>query len=211
MTAQEKSMAIGIVGDLSDIGRCQTEKDAERQHAWLIDWMKRCEVPLFVCSGNHDIYPHTDWAEWLLAARRPGLSTDGDVVEFAGRRIALAPYAVGPSHFLESLRREPPPDVLFHHEPPSGSLLAIAVQSGSDFGSDDLADAMSSGWCPKVVFSGHVHRPEKHHQFVEDSLCINLAGDPRLSPPAHAILDLCTGVIERYSPRFEGIYQNPDW
>lgn len=211
MTAKSQGMAVAIVGDLIDMCRCDSAADAKKQQTWLLDWMRRCTGRLFVVSGNHDVYPSVDRAEWLQSARRDGVSVDGDVAEFQGRRFALVPYSPGTSRMLGRLFAQPPPDIVLHHEPPARTRIAIAAESGSDFGSEDLRVCIDAGWRPKLVFSGHVHRPDLHAQWVQDTLCVNVAGDCRLCPPSHAILDLGTGVIERFSPRAESVHQNPEW
>lgn len=210
MTAKSQRMAVAVVGDLMDMCRCDSAADAKKQQTWLLDWMSRCATPLFAVSGNHDGYP-CDSAEWLQAARRSGVWVDGDVVEFEGRLIALVPYTIGPSRMLGRLFAQPPPEIVLHHEPPARTRIAIAAESGSDFGSEDLRVCIDAGWRPKIVFSGHVHRPDRHVQWVRDTLCVNVAGDCGLCSPPHAVLDLNTGVVERFSPNLEGVHQNPDW
>lgn len=209
--AHSDGMAAAIVGDLMDLNRCDNELDAHRQQSWLLDWINGFELPIFVCSGNHDVYPSRDWAEWLVQARRPGVAVDGDVVSWSGRSIALCPYNSGSNRILDQLSAGRPPDILLHHEPPAETELSVGFRDYADFGSDQLAAALSGGWHPKVVVSGHIHRPAARHQFLGSALCLNVAGDPRLSPPCHSILDSDTGVIEFFTPAPREIAMNPDW
>jgi DNA repair exonuclease SbcCD nuclease subunit len=210
--ARKDGMAVAIAGDLMDLNRCSTEKDARRQQDWISAWLREVEPPLFVCSGNHDLYPSHDRSEWLLKAKRPGVAVDGDVVVWSGRTVALCPFCpAGLNPMLERLATGTPPDVLLHHEPPTETRLSMGRRDYADFGSDQLSSALRSGWAPKTVVSGHIHRATARHQFVGDALCLNVAGDPRLSPPSHAILDADTGVVEFFEPAPRGLAMNPSW
>jgi len=135
------------------------------QARWVRDWLKAwpAATPLFLCSGNHDWWPHGDDfidtdadGGWLRKARRPGqIWADGNqstVID--GHRFLCVPW----SHEPKSGSTEPV--VALVHAPPAGTDVSSAF--GGDAGGDaEVARAARELPRGSVLLCGHVHQPRR--------------------------------------------------
>ncbi len=122
-------------------------------------------VPLVVCSGNHDLLEDCNGdrsAEWLEELGIPGLVVDGGIFETDELRILTFPWSETAeeeekvSRWLEEQIDMDDPRAVFwvHHAPPKGAKTSW--NGNRDFGDSSLAGWIDE-YAPDVVFSGHVH------------------------------------------------------
>jgi Icc-related predicted phosphoesterase len=161
-----------ISGDFLDVRRTETHPLSE-QIAWVQTWMREQPFKLFLCSGNHDPDADEDpfTASWLRGLHNgETVFTDGHRGKGSdGEIIGCVPYGyVFPPHegIFENV------DVLLFHEPPFGSDTATI--GGCDNGSMDIADFLSGEIrAPRVLLSGHVHRPRRPMCRYADTVVVN--------------------------------------
>tara|TARA_R110000850_G_scaffold202967_18_gene329106 strand:+ start:672 stop:1397 length:726 start_codon:yes stop_codon:yes gene_type:complete len=123
------------------------------------------EVPLVVCSGNHDLvqeYDGTRSTEWLEDLAIPGLIVDHSCYENETIRILSLPWwetEAERERAADWLRSQQKPDdsrpvFWVHHAPPLGAKTSWN-------GKRDLGDKTLVEWirayAPTAVLSGHVH------------------------------------------------------
>ncbi len=155
-----------IAGDLLELG---SPVDPDTQASVVGQYFRRIcgQVPMVVCSGNHDLIEDCDGvrsAEWLEDLGIPGLTVDHGCYEAEDFRILSFPWWESEEerdrieHWLasHSLSREKDPRPVFwvHHAPPRGAKTSWN-------GKRDLGDGTLVTWietyAPDLVFSGHVH------------------------------------------------------
>ena len=190
--------AVAISGDLINADAHLGLGDLKRQVAWIRDWVRAARFPLFLCSGNHDVVVDEN-GDWVRELAWPGVTVDGGVGVFAGKRIACLPYLAGHEQFTR--QDVLTADIWIHHEPPVECVLSRPEYGGHnmDCGSDDLFAALSPSWNASVrwVLSGHVHNAAKWQARCGQALCMNAAGanDPA-AVPKHVMINLATGSAE---------------
>ncbi len=134
-----------------------------------LDRLRR-EVPLLVCSGNHDL--DIDLADedgervsrWVQEARAEGLWVDGDTVDIGGERFTICPWWDGETTRaaidkqiaeVAAGRADAPSGWKWvYHAPPSS--LPVSWSGQRHFGDPSLADWIER-YKPDFVFCGHVH------------------------------------------------------
>ena len=153
-----------IAGDLMELA---SAVDADTQAAVVSQYFRRisAQVPLVVCSGNHDLledYEGVRSAEWLEELAIPNLTVDHGCFETKDLRILSFPWWETETErtriekWLDSRATldEPRPVFWVHHAPPLGSKTSWN-------GKRDLGDKSLVEWieryAPDLVFSGHVH------------------------------------------------------
>jgi hypothetical protein len=120
---------------------------------------------LIVCSGNHDgdgrNAANESVARWLLDAKAPQLSVDGDSLELAGTLITICPWWDGPVSRAEveaQLARDAAKAkskwIWIHHSPPDKSAVSW---TGRQFGGDVFLVEWIQRYQPDLVLSGHIH------------------------------------------------------
>ena len=170
---------ICITGDFLD----EKSGDEKKQIAWITDWIKSIKTPLFVCSGNHDI--NVEGAEnWLNEIDRNNYYCDGMTVTMQGVKIASVPYANydGFDDF--------DCDVLLNHLPPSNTKTAM-TRDGEDWGDRQLYRALKYKLIrPKIILSGHIHRPESHVDELYGVNIYNAASSSKVLETKFHIIDI---------------------
>lgn len=152
-----------LAGDMMDLGS-YVETDTQ---AFVVgEYFKKicANVPMVVCSGNHDLVDEGDGtrtAHWLHDFAIPGLTVDWQIFEGKGLKIFSFPWWEAPeerakvAQWLKEQRNTETDQIFWvHHAPPQGTKVSWN-------GKQDLGDASLKVWIeqhqPKVVFSGHIH------------------------------------------------------
>lgn len=164
----------------------------------------QANVPVAVCSGNHDLTgPDTvgeQAALWLGAARASGVMTDGDSLMLANRLITVCPWWDGPigrsgveAQFSADAERRSQCWIWVYHWPPLGSPTCW---TGKRHYGDTELGAWIEKYRPNLVLTGHVHQPP----FKPDGAWADRIGDTwvfnagrQIGPiPAHIEIDFAT-------------------
>ncbi|CAG19292.1 metallophosphoesterase family protein [Photobacterium profundum] len=181
---------ICISGDLFDDSR-HCRLTTKQQIDWYLRWLDQITVPVFICSGNHDVEENlcldddwllndlTDLDEFTVDFPEPPIRVnlvselssdnvfiDGSISEYKGYRIGCVGYE------SPNLRPFKDCDIVLHHVPPSNT--PVAKQGGRDWGCHELRAALDCGeLAPKVLLCGHVHKPQKSKAIVKRTQVIN--------------------------------------
>lgn len=179
--ADNQSLAdvVCLTGDFLDT-RTNAVESLQAQAAFFVAWFRTFSVPLFVCSGNHDVV--WDHGAWLNTQNLPGVHGDTSKTEVEGMVFGCVPYDGDLAAFADC-------DVLLHHVPPSGSKTAR--QHGEDFGSQTLRSALSArALHARYILCGHVHQPAKSAVRKGDCVIVNAGGIHTRHQPSHALIDV---------------------
>ena len=153
-----------IAGDMMELG---SYVESDTQAAVMEQYFRKIcsEVPLVVCSGNHDLVDDGDGvrsSEWLADIAIPGLVVDHGCYEDESLRILSFPWweeeaeRARVDDWLASQHRpnDDRPVIWIHHAPPRGAKTSWD-------GRRDLGDTTILKWIetygPTLVLSGHVH------------------------------------------------------
>ena len=176
---QDSFDIICMTGDFLD----ERLGDELKQIEWVVAWIKSIQLPLFVCSGNHDV--NIEGANnWLNEIDTKDYFCDGMTVTINGVRIASVPYTNydGFDDF--------DCDVLLNHLPPSHSKTAI-TKDGEDWGDRQLYRALKYKLIrPKIVLSGHIHSPQRRTDELFGVQIYNPALEIVNSKPKCHIIDI---------------------
>jgi len=153
-----------IAGDLLEMA---APVDLDTQAAVVGQYCRKisAQVPLVVCSGNHDLLEDHEGvrsAEWLEELGIPGLVVDHGCYEADGLRILSFPWSESDEEkekvagwLATQIDMDDPRTVIWvHHAPPYGAKTSWSGKH--DFGDDFLVGWIEK-YAPDVVFSGHVH------------------------------------------------------
>lgn len=153
-----------IAGDLLELS---SAVDQDTQATVVEQYFRRiCEdVPMVVCSGNHDLleeYDGTRSAEWLDDLSIPGLTVDCASFENPEIRILSLPWweteeeRDRAEEWLRSQHdgSDPRPVFWVHHAPPRGAKTSW---NGRRDAGDETVRRWIGEFSPAAVFSGHVH------------------------------------------------------
>jgi len=167
-------------GDLLDLTVATPQR---RQIAWVSAWLDAFPRPIVVCSGNHDLEwdsANARWtpAYWLRAITNPLVWTDGQRVRFDGLSFISVGAATQPKGGAA--------DVWVAHAPPSGTLVATRF-NGDDAGDPDLVSPVRR-YAPRLVLSGHVHRPSSWRAQTNGTLFLNPGYNPTAPFPNHILI-----------------------
>lgn len=104
------------------------------------------EIPLLICSGNHDLV--TDGNSWLrnFAAKCPNTYCDGQVVNLQGKSFEIVGWNESPRTAA---------DFYVMHNPPESAKTAIS--DGIDWGDFLLREHLRAEG--GIALCGHVHTP----------------------------------------------------
>jgi Icc-related predicted phosphoesterase len=167
-------------GDMLDLSAATSPG---RQIEWVSDWLNDFPRPISVCSGNHDL----EWdaaaerwtpAYWLREIANPRVWTDGQRVELDGLSVLNIGATMQP--------KGGEADVWVVHAPPSKTLVATRT-SGADAGDPDLVASVRR-YAPRLVLSGHVHRPVRWRQHRDATLFLNPGRSPGGTFPNHILV-----------------------
>ncbi len=155
----------------------------QQQIAWVSAWLNAFPRPIAVCSGNHDLEwdsANERWtpAYWLRRIANPLVWTDGQRVRLNGLSILSIGATTRPKGGMA--------DVWIAHAPPSGTLVATRL-NGDDVGDPDLV-APVRRYAPRLVLSGHVHRPLSWQAHVDGTLYLNPGCNPDAPFPNHIVV-----------------------
>lgn len=196
--------AVCIAGDLLNMWITR-DVSLRAQTKWIRDWV-RCAFKghLFVCSGNHDWWTNDEITDtdasggWLRKLRRNDVTCDnhgavvGGVFIFCHSYAARAPLPAPKSNQW----------VLLHHEPPAGCEASLTGDSGADLGSRHLREQISAAARPpRLILSGHVHRPKSWRGEIDRSIVLNPTFDEEASFPNHVRIDFSSGLVTWVSER----------
>jgi len=202
--------AMIIAGDLLDIS---SYLDISVQTVVMKKYLKTIgdQIPLLVCSGNHDGNEKNDADEyiapWLQEVRGQQLHVDGDNVFFGKTLITIFPWWDGDvtrqevaEQFAAASRLEYENWIWIYHAPPDNSPTSW---TGKRFIGDAELNKWIEQYHPRLVITGHIHEsPFKPAGSWIDQIgktWILNAGSHIGDVPAHIILDLEAMNAEWYS------------
>ena len=176
---QDDFDVICMTGDFLD----EQSGDEKKQIAWITEWIKGIKTPLFVCSGNHDI--NVEGAEnWLNEIDVNDYYCDGMTVMIQGVKIACAPYENYDGFDDYDC------DILLNHLPPFNTKTAMTLE-GEDWGDRQLYRALKHKLIqPKIVLSGHIHRPESRVDELYGVKIYNAASSSKVLETEFHIIDI---------------------
>jgi len=213
LTEEHAVDAICISGDLFD-DSINAALSLSEQATWYRQFLMTLSVPVYVCSGNHDI--EQDDVSWQMPSDDVDFDTDCyefDEIDFMPDSIAIgeknwvtelaAPniHIDGTINVLKgwkfgctrydtrdySLFRDC--DILLAHVPPTGTETAL--QTGDDWGCSEIEFALRSGTItPKYLLCGHVHRPHSHVESKWQTTISNPGGSAKGAQPKYKIIHL---------------------
>ncbi len=188
-------------GDMLDLSAATPQR---RQIEWVSAWLNEFPRPMAVCSGNHDL----EWdsaterwtpAYWLRTIGNPTVWTDGQRVTLDDISI----LNIGATTRPKGGRA----DVWVVHAPPSRTLVATR-SDGDDAGDRDLV-APVIRYSPRLVLSGHVHRPLHWRERRDDTWFLNPGCNPLAAFPNHILVDTNRTSCRLISAPDELVYATP--
>jgi len=211
LTAQSGDFDLIILaGDMLDIaGFLDLDTQivvVERYFARLAE-----NVPLIVCSGNHDgdVKNENDEYEavWLKKAKVDGMIVDGDGLALDDFYISVCPWWDGPKSEIEvrdllksHAQLKKSKWIWVYHSPPFESPTAWTGRQ--DAGDRTLRELIEQ-YAPDIVFSGHIHNsPFRSGGSGNDRIgrtWVFNAGRQIGEVPAHLIVDLEAGTVDYWS------------
>jgi Icc-related predicted phosphoesterase len=184
--------AVCLTGDLLDMLDLATTDGLRPQSKWVRSWLAAWPVttPLFVCSGNHDWWPRSEYVidndtegGWLKKARRPNaVFVDGDTTKLDEYHVGCTLWAHKPEIHV------PAPSIILCHAPPEGT--PVSADLGREVGD---AEVLQAAWeLPRgsVILSGHIHSPRRWYARVNHTWCFNPGYDSSAEVPNHVVIDL---------------------
>ena len=176
---QKKADVVCLTGDFLDT-RTNAPDSLSVQVNFFLSWFDSFSIPLFVCSGNHDIL--FDNGLWLSNDDTHSVHFDNSITSIDGIKFGCVPYGANLEPFANC-------DVLLHHEPPSGSKTA--KQNGTDFGSLTLRHALKTKVLnPSYILCGHVHKPLSSAVKIGGCVVVNAGGIHSDKQPSHAMIEV---------------------
>ncbi|MFZ5496516.1 MAG: metallophosphoesterase family protein [Verrucomicrobiota bacterium] len=163
------------------------------QSRWVRAWLKDFPIRLYGCTGNHDWWQPSEFANdndalggWLRKARRSLVAVDGASELHDGYHFVCCPWAGAPQ------APGPAPAIVLVHAPPLRS--PVASDSGWEAGDPDVADAIPRLPPHSLLLCGHVHQPARWCVRIGSTWCFNPGVDFSATVPNHIIIDttVCT-------------------
>ncbi|WP_221031710.1 metallophosphoesterase family protein [Actomonas aquatica] len=184
---------VALTGDLIDD---TLSVSTEEQICVVRSLAAQLESKLLICGGNHDareLDPPHGYHDWLPDLRRHTLGSGESVIDFRGLRIGYLDWGDAP--MWGDL------DLLLSHQPPARCGPAIAEPEGIDWGDLSLRDYLDAELLrPRLVFSGHVHRPRRWAGCIKNTVTLNPGQAPSASAvPAHIEVDLLHRTLHWHS------------
>lgn len=190
-----------IGGDLLDLGG---HADLDTQIVVVEKYLQRLgkNVPVAVCSGNHDLDAASDAgerrADWLQHLALDRVSVDFQSHLAHGHLFSICSWWDGPQSRDEVtafLAREAEkavrPWIWVYHAPPHGAKTSW---NGKSYDGDTILNDLIREHRPEIVLSGHIHnspfRSEgQWHDRIGETWIFNPGRQPS-STPAVIVLDL---------------------
>jgi Icc-related predicted phosphoesterase len=149
------------------------------QITWIKEWLLSFEIPVFVCSGNHDVVAGS--TKWL--AQLP--YSDGSITKINNITIGCAPEDCEDFHKYRNC------DILLHHYPPSGSKTATD-EYGNNFGNFFLKQDLKILNCTYLL-CGHIHQPiarRVRRAQNPDRFIYNAGGNHKRDKVQHLVIEI---------------------
>lgn len=192
---QEQHAVICITGDFLDT----QENNLTEQIDWIKQWFNHFKIPVFICSGNHDIVCF-EQDNWFNEIDNPLIFSDESITKIQGLTIACYPYIGGMGYEEYSAC-----DILLHHIPPAHTSIA-KTQQNEDWGDRALYQALKQGiMSPQLVLSGHIHKPKAYEDKLRNTRLIN-PGVNNNSTPQFQIINLAD-LSEQLATNFVPLQQ----
>ena len=178
-----------IAGDLLDLNHPASH---QRQTDWVAEWVRAYDRPLSLCSGNHDLVwdsAHNVWwpARWLQSLAGPTTWVDGDAAEWRGVTLS--------HHGATGTTRAQPADIWVTHVPPLGP--GVGWHHDGRAGGDPALLYSVRTYAPRLVLSGHVHRPLHWCDRFDGTLYFNPGMERAAKFPNYILIDLADGSARR--------------
>jgi len=207
---------VALAGDCLDIS---SPVPLGAQTIVLLRYLSLVRSTVAVASGNHDLTGPDAQGEqaalWLPAARRLGVSTDGDSLTIGDTLVTICPWWDGPigraaleAQLTADAARRPARWIWIYHWPPLGSPTCWTGKR--HYGDADVAHWIRD-YAPDLVLAGHVHEPP----FKRDGAWADRIGTTwvfnagrQIGPvPAHIVVDLGLGSATWHSMMGEEFLQ----
>lgn len=190
-----------IAGDLLDV---VGHADLDTQIVVVVKYLNRLrdQVPVVVCSGNHDGDAKNASGEyiceWLQKARKENLFVDGEGFDCSGGTFCVCPWWDGPQsrqemmEFIEAQAAKPRKLWMWvHHAPPTES--PISWTGSKDAGDSFFLECLAT-YRPFLALSGHIH----NSPFAQGGRWVDRIGETwvfnagrQMAPiPSYIVLDL---------------------
>ncbi len=177
---QQESYDIFVIS--GDFLGSSKEEALVKQIAWVTDWIKAFNKPLFVCSGNHDI-EEFDNEEWLNRIDTENYYPDNCKKVINGIKFGCYPYIGAEGYYdFDDV------DVLITHVPPAYIDVAIDANTSVDWGDDELYNALVQKTInPNIILCGHMHTPKARECVLNGCRIYNAADGIGDKPYFHSI------------------------
>lgn len=158
LRAQHKADIIALSGDFLDES---LEVPLNLQISQTKKWLESLSLPVFVCSGNHDI--DSPWMDEIKKVYK-----DNDIINIDGFKVGMVAY------LYEDLEPFDDCDILLAHVPPKYSKTART--KNKDYGDEMLYRAIKYNFLKaKVILCGHIHKPIKRYEKLKNTKIYNNA------------------------------------
>ncbi|MBW7893747.1 MAG: metallophosphoesterase [Opitutaceae bacterium] len=178
--------AVALTGDLLDLSK---REPIERQIAWVQHWIREFPGQLMICSGNHDAL-EGDSAAWLARGATNKVLVDGQHLALGAWSFEAVGWGSLPSCGGEN-------QIALVHCPPEQAETAIHLDEATDWGDFELHELLVRGPAalrPRLVLSGHVHRPRRWYHRFGRTWSFNPGVGVHREVPNHIELDLERGI-----------------
>jgi len=170
-----------ISGDFLESSKNET---LEEEIEWITAWIKEFDKPLFVCSGNHDI-EELDNEEWLNKIDTSNYYADNAIKSIDDFKFGCYPY-IGADGYFEFDKC----DILITHVPPTNTNTSTN-KNNYDWGDRELYSAIKNKIItPKIVLCGHMHKPLKTIDKLDNTTIYNPGVNKCSDVPNHHIIEI---------------------
>ena len=178
---QDKFDIFCISGDFLESSKDETLLE---QIKWVTTWIKKFHKPLFVCSGNHDI-EELDSEEWLNKIDTSNYYADNTIKTIDNLKFGCYPY-IGADGYFEFDEC----DVLITHIPPANTKTSTN-RNNDDWGDKELYSAIKNKIInPKILLCGHMHRPIKTIDKINNTTIYNSGANKYSDVPKHHKIEI---------------------
>lgn len=187
--------AVALTGDLLGLSK---REPIDRQIAWVQHWIREFPGQLMICSGNHDVL-EGDSAAWLETAAREKVLVDGQHLALGAWSFEAVGWGLAPTRGGEN-------QIALVHCPPEQAETAIHLDEATDWGDFELHELLVRGPAalrPRLVLSGHVHRPRRWFHKLGNSWSLNPGVGSDKSNPNHTVIDLARGIASWHCARVD--------
>jgi len=152
------------------------------QIAWIQDWIKKFNKPLFTCSGNHDIEELSN-EDWLCNINTSNYYSDYSIKTISDKTFGCYPYIGAEGYYLFDEC-----NILVTHIPPANTKIS-QNKDGVEWGDQELYRAIKNKIInPKIILSGHMHHPIKTIDKINSTILYNTGVDKNSKIPNYHII-----------------------